>query len=257
MAMRNGICHICGIHGPLSFEHIPPKAAFNNRPVVRLSFDEAFTLGPDAKPKGKTDQKGMGGYTLCERCNNNTGSWYGNHFVEWCYQGMATLVRAGGNPSLIYLNYVFPLPILKQIVTMFFSVNSSDFQRHHPDLVRFVLNREARFLPPIYRFFVYYNIEGLSRSMGIMALSNIKSGNVSLMSEITYPPFGYVMTINSEPSDKRLFEITDFAKLKYNEFKVMELKLPVLPTHGPAPGDYRSKKQFEEESGITPKEGAK
>ena len=29
-----GPCHICGKYGKLSFEHSPPEAAFNDRPLV-------------------------------------------------------------------------------------------------------------------------------------------------------------------------------------------------------------------------------
>jgi len=56
--------------------------------------------------------------------------------------------RAGGNPSLFYLNYVFPLPILKQVVTMFASVNQAAFDSAHPELAAFVLDRERKYLPP-------------------------------------------------------------------------------------------------------------
>ncbi len=44
---REGTCHICGCYGPLSFEHIPPHAAFNDRPVIRVEFEQAMSLGPD------------------------------------------------------------------------------------------------------------------------------------------------------------------------------------------------------------------
>lgn len=57
-----GICHICGIHGPLSFEHVPPRSAFNDRPVAAMPFEQALHLGPDDKlPKGEVQQRGMGG----------------------------------------------------------------------------------------------------------------------------------------------------------------------------------------------------
>ena len=31
---QSGICHICGSDGPLSFEHVPPKLAFNEKPIL-------------------------------------------------------------------------------------------------------------------------------------------------------------------------------------------------------------------------------
>jgi hypothetical protein len=152
-----GTCHICGTYGPLSFEHIPPHAAFNDRPVIRIEFEQALSLGPDEQVRGPKQQRGMGGYTLCPKCNNDTDVWYGPRFVDWCYQGMDMLIRTNGKPTLIYLNYIFPLQVLKQIVTMFFSVNVEGFRKPNEELVRFVLNREARYISPKYRFFVYYN----------------------------------------------------------------------------------------------------
>jgi hypothetical protein len=244
-----GICHICGQYGVLSFEHIPPRAAFNDRPVIRMQFEEAIYLGPGEAPKGIRQQRGAGQYTLCERCNNNTGAWYGRQFVAWCYQGMEILARAGGKPSLIYLNYLFPLPIIKQILVMFFSVNGSKFQEGNPELVRFVLNREARYLPPKYRIYVYYNIEGTLRSSGIVATLDWRNGptKMVLMSEISYPPFGYVLVLGSPPPDARLFDISHFASYEYNEFAVIPLQLPVLPTHLGIPGDYRNRAEILEQ----------
>jgi hypothetical protein len=69
------VCHICGVNGKLSFEHVPPRAAFNNRRVVKVGFDDAAHLGPDQVPRGQIQQRGAGAYTLCESCNNWTGNW--------------------------------------------------------------------------------------------------------------------------------------------------------------------------------------
>jgi hypothetical protein len=254
-----GKCRICGQYGPLSFEHIPPKAAFNDRPVVVAKFEDAIGLGPDEEVKGPIQQRGMGGYTLCERCNNNTGSWYGKRFVDWCYQGMDILIRSNGKPSLIYLNHLFPLAIIKQVVTMFFSVNGDGFRAANQELVRFVLNKERKYLSPKYRLFVYYSTTGRARRVGIAGVLSLGSGRnrISVVSEITYSPFGYVMTFNSEPPDERLFEITHFARYDYNEFVVMPLRLPVLPTHLAFPGDYRDRDEIYSEAGIQPPDGNK
>src|SRR3954464_9989506 len=35
MSQRLGQCHICGEVGPLTFEHVPPRGAFNRYAVVR------------------------------------------------------------------------------------------------------------------------------------------------------------------------------------------------------------------------------
>lgn len=238
-----GTCHMCGSVGPLSFEHVPPRSAFNDRPIVGFSSDVLLEHGLDIGPdKGTIAQRGAGAYTLCARCNNITGSWYGRHFVEWTYQGMHILLRSGGRPTLVYLNYLFPLAILKQIVTMFFSVNQPEFRLAQPYLVGLVLDRERKYLPPNIRIFVYYTASSTTRAVGVSAMMNVGSGRMLVSSELSFPPFGYVLTFDRDaPIDKRLVEITHFARYDYNQFAVMNMQLPVLETHLPLPGDYRSR----------------
>lgn len=240
-----GICHICGKNGELSYEHVPPKAAFNDLTFIRAKAESVVTLGPYDVPRGRIQQGGIGEYTLCYSCNNNTGGWYGRRFVNWCYQGMNILIRSNGNPSLIYMNYLFPLAILKQIISMFCSINANTFSKANPELISFLLNKEKKYLNPKYRFFCYYNIEGRARYVGLAAKINIFDNTNIPLSEISFPPLGYVMTLESEPPDNRLFEITHFARYDFNEFAVMNLKLPVLPTYLWYPGDYRTKAEID------------
>lgn len=240
MATKQGVCHICGFKGDITLEHIPPKAAFNNRRTIRLKFEDVIELGPDAEPKGPIQQGGVGFYTLCAKCNNITGHWYGNHFVNWCYESMSILEKTNGRASLINFNYIFPLSIIKQIITMFFSVNSPNFRTSHPELVRFILNRDAKYLPEKYRFYAYYNISNKMRYIGLTGIANFHSKETKLISEICYPPFGYVMTLDSLPSEQRLYDITYFSRYAYNEFAVLHIKMPVLPIETFIPGDYRS-----------------
>jgi hypothetical protein len=237
---QNGKCHICGSTGNLSFEHVPPESAFNDKPVILKPFEGG---------KGKIQQRGMGAYTLCELCNNNTGSWYGANFVKFCHMGMEILQKSKGNPKLIYLYQLYPLRIIKQIITMMFSANSEIFADKHSDLVRFVLDKERKYLSPRYRFWLYYNNVGEPRFSGIMARANFNNGSSIIFSEITYPPFGYVMTLeNSEkrndPPDDRLIEISDFVRYGYNEFDYREIKAFPLPTHLEFPGDYRTSEEI-------------
>lgn len=169
---HEGVCRLCGQHGPLTFEHVPPKAAFNDRPVVMAAFDSALNIGPDDAIRGSTQQRGMGGYTLCERCNNTTGHWYGSRFVAWCYQGLELLVKSQGHPTLYFIYHLFPLCVIKQILAMMFSVNGEGFRDANPELAQFVLDKERRYLNPKYRIFAYYNYEGRLRSLGVSAALN-------------------------------------------------------------------------------------
>jgi hypothetical protein len=247
-AHRHGRCHLCGIECDRSKEHVPPKKAFNDLRSRSIKLNDWIRLGPEAVPSGPVIQGGISGYTLCEPCNNNTGHWYGNYFVRWCYQGMDILVKSGGNPRLSLFTYIFPLAIIKQIVTMFASVNSDSFGISNPELRDFVLNRDRRFLPPKYRFFVYYNSSNLFRHLGTQGRVRLDRGaEITFLSEIAYPPFGYVMTIDSEPPDERLAEITHFVRYGYGEFAVNEQHFPVLPVFTPYPGDYRTQDEIKKQ----------
>ena len=228
----------------MSFEHVPPRKAFNNTPAISMVFEDYLRLGPNAKPRGPISQRGLGDYTLCGRCNNNTGSWYGGAYVKWCVQAKELLVKTGGKPTHQHSFHLYPLRVLKQVVSMFLSVNSVRFATKNPELRKFVLDTKARFLNPRYRFFVYYTTSETYRSMGVNAQLRGGGGILVCGGEISYPPFGLVMILDSAPLDDRHYEITCFSAFDYDDFRVLPLRIPVLPVVGGLPGDYRTRDQI-------------
>ena len=135
---------------------------------------------------------------------------------------------------------------------MFFSTNELEWRESCPELEKFVLDKWARHLPPKYRIFIYYNIEGtLLKHTGIQTVLSvdpewIASPTVSKRTEIVHPPFGYLMTIDSEKPDDRLFDISRFGECSYDEYRCMYLKIPVLPIYTMYAGHYPSRKDIEE-----------
>lgn len=272
-----GNCRICGIYAKLSFEHVPPEAAFNNHRVVGKHIFELINKDPDYyfDGKGHISQRGAGAYTLCEKCNPDTGAWYGDAFANFAHQSLYILKHAKGCPSLYYPFRIYPLRVIKQIITMFFSVNSDLFRHNHPDLVKFVLNKNERYLSPDIRILVYFTPGPHARYAGGTSISAIEidPDEVSLetmdnllsqygrdyakslySSEIAFPPLGYILSFGLEPLDSELTDISFFAKYPYDDWTSLHLKLPVCPVHTWYPGDYRSKKQirnnFEENTQI-------
>jgi hypothetical protein len=47
--MPNGVCHLCGVFGPLTFEHVPPRAAFNDRGVLEADIYKLIGVNAGAK----------------------------------------------------------------------------------------------------------------------------------------------------------------------------------------------------------------
>lgn len=241
-----GSCAICGNVGPLTFEHLPPKKAFNNRRTISLSWDAAMRLGPDmpVKRDGRITQGGVGRYTLCSRCNNDTGSWYAPELVNWCYRGMEILERSSRTARSFHIRRGRPLLLLKQIMTMFCSLNPR-MARVQPWIQRLVLNREQRGLADGWRIFLYYNLDGKMRYLGAATTFDLERGRATVLSELSYPPFGYVLVMNgAPPPDSRLVEISHFAEYRYGDESELFLPLDLLPTHVVYPGDYRGLAQI-------------
>lgn len=239
-----GPCCICGAEGPLSFEHVPPRAAFNNRPMLLYRLQQVMGTHPEHLPKGRTSQRGAGAYTLCERCNNLTGRWYGRWFVEWVYQGMNFMAAGRGQDPLVYVPFhILPLRVIKQVVCMFFSCNGDGFQRKQPELVRFVLDKHHRHIPPQFRIYAFYNLTDRPRKSGIAGQLSV-FGHQNVFSEVAFPPIGYVMTLDSPPPDKRLADITYFADYGYDDYRAIPLRMPVLPVYSWYPADYRDKETY-------------
>jgi hypothetical protein len=244
MGSRTGNCRICGSYTQLSFEHVPPAAAFNTERILNTSFEKVLAAkNLDEVQGGKYQQRGAGAYTLCEPCNNNTGAWYADAYVSWAHQAMRYLFASEGNPSLSYPYALFPMRVFKQIVAMFFSSNGPGFQQKNPDLVRFVLNRESRELPPNFRVFSFYTLSNRSRSAGITGVLHGTSSHV--FTEMAFPPFGFVMTVDGQSApDPSLCEITGFAKFGYRDWRTgIQLHIPIKSIYSPFPGDYRTREQ--------------
>jgi hypothetical protein len=254
-----GVCAICGVDGPLSFEHVPPAAAFNDRRVLRADLaDLKESLNPAVlqDPRYKRQPRGAGDYTLCPRCNNLTGGWYGRRYVDWAHQGMSYLQAAPTGSSLALPYRIFPLPVFKQVLCMFASTCGPSLFKSHPALTRFVLNKESMEYPDAFRVFCYL-VDPLSRHSRQTGIAGVLNSNraTHLLAEVAFPPFGYVLSPSQEsPIDSRLVDISPFAQSRYSGFRRLNIRLPVLSVNTMYPGDYRSVDQFPggENSGYGP-----
>lgn len=266
-----GYCRLCGNLDSLTYEHIPPKAAFNNgKSYYQATFEEIIKLesvGLDFTNYSKfplhdftKKQGGVGYFSLCAKCNNNTGSWYGRDFVTWAEQAMYILLKTNGKPTIHYPTYFFPLRVIKQIIAMFFSLRMEGLHKREPELKGFILNRERRFLDKKYKIYCYYNLNGSFRYISDSVVGNLGETSIIYASELSFPPFGFVFTMNSRKPDERLLDITHFANFAYNEWTDYYQKFTVLPTFLPhVPLDYRTKDEIiaailssKRKSGVSP-----
>lgn len=237
-----GHCRLCGRLSPLSKEHIPAKGAFKGRQyrVRVLTGEKAFEGGG-----GRIYQRGFHANVLCEECNKKTGAWYGDEFAAWSQWGLQLLdaLRQRPVPNIpAYTGY--PLRIAKQVVSTMIAASSTDLTTTRPDLAPFVLDRDATAPAGSVRLSTYLCPTSTGRSTGL-AFAMVNSRQPHWLVEFALPPFGYVLTVAGDPLDPRPVDISWFTACAYGERRPIDLDhVPILPTHEPFPGDYRTKDQI-------------
>ncbi len=245
-----GKCSICGTVGPLTFEHVPPKAAFNDCPLLFTKLQELMRgpqIGDPRLLRKYKQRKGAGAETLCERCNTVTGAWYGNAYADWALQGMRFRYAAPRGSSLHLPFHLLPGRVGKQILCMFASACGPGLFDACHDLRRFVLNRDHVGIPPKYRLFCYLvDVDSRStRQAGLTGLLDFGQGRNTVFSEIAFPPFGYILSVDSEPMDRELAELTFFTHHAFRDYRAEYLKLPVRAVNSYFPGDFRTAAEWE------------
>lgn len=250
-----GHCHVCGTLASLSQEHVPPKATPNKNTYIELTFEQALRVGPEDIPERPKRQGGVRFPSLCGRCNNTFGQWYVPALNEWYWGGeylLRQMKETGLDAATFSGRNVYPLRIMKAIIAMFMAVNPERF-RSEPqgaELARLLLDKQAKGLPEGVRFYTYFNHTGQLRYLPLMesykvtpetTLETVLSDRSLHASEITSPPYGFLMALDWTRLDARLFDISYFADFDYEQSATVELDLKVLPTYiGTFPNDYRS-----------------
>lgn len=233
-----GTCRVCGEEKKLSFEHVPPKSAFNDKPVFNENIAKLIGLNSELEKqkKGYISQLGAGNYTLCIPCNSNTGAWYGSAYADWASQGMQAYELAKKFDKAKITFEIYPLRVLKQILCMFMSANDPAFQNKNPTLAKFILNKEEKFLNEVFSIYVFLNFSNYSRQSAITG--TISDEGNKIFSEIVFPPFGYLLTVESNPPTKSAMKINFFSEFDYNQKAELTLDMNHLGISNYLPGTY-------------------
>jgi hypothetical protein len=242
-------CHLCGAIESLSYEHVPPKSAFNAEAVRYYLGEDLFREDSHASQiHYHEQQKGAGGYTLCKRCNNMTGKHYVPSFADFYRWGAKVLDNIENELRIVLVRQHRPLPIIKEVVTMFASAAPEGIlRRDYPDLARFVLDPTRKYLPPEYHFYLYLTRGPFFRRCGGAVRTEIEEDpitkqmvttNSQFVIEVAHPPFGFLMTVGGSSPDHRLFDFSHWARFDFGEIVETSLKLSVLPITTPLPATY-------------------
>jgi hypothetical protein len=165
-------------------------------------------------------------------------------------QGMALYKAVPNGSSLALPFHIFPGRVAKQIMCMFASVCGPGLFKEEPALTRFVLNGDHRGIPSKFRLYCFLmsRDSGANRQAGLTGLMSGLPGapgtEVHMFAEIAFPPFGYILTVESRPNDRALTDITFFAQSGYQEFRSLHLPLPTRAVNSYFPGDFRTAEEW-------------
>ena len=164
-------------------------------------------------------------------------------YKRWALGGKEILNNVETELHEYVIKEIEPQKILKQIISMFLAINDVWYLESHRALSNYVSDPESKILPDRYKVFCY-----LTRAERLRYMHHTVVGNFGLhkpinCSEIAFPPYGYVLTIDHNDIINQLTEITKF---KYLEgVRNLNFKMYQLPTYMPFPLDYRTKDKIE------------
>ena len=260
MAKHFGKCALCGKECELTFEHIPPRAAFNSSPARPVSgeqlIDDLKENGDHRMPwdteglKYQNQQQGMGQYSLCSTCNNNTGSWYAADYITFARVAHAAITNcANSDFGGMEFKGIYPLRVIKQVLSMFCSINPPDIPSLEP-IKQFVLDKNAVGLDKSkYKICMYFTSTKTMRFDGISVKVHLEETGIKYMvlSEITAYPFGFVLYF--DPGNDWEYagtDITMFADYAYDFMGTIGLPWKIEEVNGLFPEDYRTKDEIRE-----------
>lgn len=240
---RIGICKLCKEERELTYEHIPPRSAFNKSTTFyKLTTSEYFRNAKEyverkIKPKTRKEQGGVGDYCLCKQCNDFLGLNYVNDYKKFAEASYSILYHNPvGKCYKFEVPEVSPLNFIKQIIAIFICNNDISFTRSYPGLIEFVLDENSNDLPERYKVYMYLSDEGVMRNGNVMY-----TNQYGAVCDFKFTPFGFVLSIDDSIPILELSNITNFKKaqpsFKYN----FPIVLNKLPTIYPFPMDFRSK----------------
>ena len=235
-----GTCCICGRTAELTYEHIPPKSAFNHFSLRLYNFNSYILRNESKHIQYTQHQQGAGEYTLCESCNNLTGTWYGSAYAEFARQGLR-YYHGNAQGALCVPYRIYPLRVLKQIVSCFASVNGPFWCQQDPSIREFILNPEERRFPKEIDIRMYMQTRPRIKQNGIYGVMSI-SGERFVGSEWAYPPFAFVNVCDTTTTKSRvlneLYSVRFFLNYRYDDYDTLYLRLPRKPCN-PIMLDFR------------------
>lgn len=232
---HRGICHICGKEDELTFEHIPPRKAFNWYRAKIYNGYEALSKSQGEPARYDNSQQGMGKYSLCKSCNNNTGTWYAQAYCDFAMDVIHSLHNNEPLEHGDIVTYRFKdcplLQIAKQIVAMFCSLLP------YPEVKRLgfdklLLDEESNYVNrELFDLKMYLTSPENGQIMcGPTAVLYKKGNSIETVwiADLGAYPFGFILNLTPEIPVNYGGSIMDMFNVKYDDKCEFNLSLMYL-----------------------------
>ena len=244
---REGICHVCGQRGPLSKEHIPPKAAYNDCDVLLQQMEKEETESHGLLGRPRKQQGGYRRFVLCERCNNVTGAWYGAEYARLAQAcALCATPTMAGRVVTVSIRTIAPIRVFKQALTIFAGSCDEGLTVKNPEIRSAILDPER----PAYlrsRVYLYLKARGGGRCSGVSSQMNTQTKRSHVLAEFSWWPLGWVLSFDVL-REFHLLDVTGWGRYGFHEWRPMEVEVPVLWNYTPIPLDFRSPDRVEKEA---------
>ncbi|SFP85465.1 hypothetical protein SAMN05660464_4465 [Geodermatophilus dictyosporus] len=246
---HTGLCRICGATATLTFEHIPPSSAGNDRRarsspgLPLLTSDQPLNF---PKTGWTPAQRGVGGYVLCKPCNEFVGQRYILEYGQLAAAlrkqvdgAFAALGHAVGGLDLDLAGWALGDVARAGLVTVMDVAVHDRLLRRYPELTN-VVRQPGTPLPSTLRL-------GLTVVLGTRArlsspVCQADPDGCVVFSEAALAPFSWTLSF-LEPGLRSLPHTADVSEWLHhgqNHRPIhAQLKLPVGAVVSPTPGDYR------------------
>lgn len=256
MPSKSGTCILCGKIKELTFEHVPPSGAGENKPAKLYNLLD--TLGNEERVpwdfkdlKYVQSQRGTGGYYLCSECNSRTGREYVPSFIEFIKQAKDLNIQAVKPECAkrMYWDLTFSnistLNISKQIILMISCMNGRSFLKNNIVIDRFLNDKNYKIVNPDFGLYIYINAGLISLSYPTTAFAgtNILTNkhHVIATSGVNTGIFSFQYELKSHVNKDGYYDITNW--VTHNDFdqKIdVKMRVPVMETNIGLPGNHNS-----------------
>jgi hypothetical protein len=254
---KTGPCALCGSNGKLTYEHLPPRSTHNNKPAAVFGLPKNSMTSVYVT----TQQQGSGGHTLCNACNNFTGTEYVRNYQEWVatadhivlthHAAIVEHNKSGTGflnvPALLGPS-LHPGKFIRQILCMSASLCGPWLCEEYPIIREIVLSGAQLKLPEPLRIYCTLFMGPTGKHSGGHGMFRQTEGDIVRFAELSHPPFSFVLQLEGAEDPRLGFEISDLTMFDLTEpLGDQWFQFAIAFGHTNFPGDYRTEFEIRNE----------